>query len=242
MARDDPLAEAQARVDRATQHITELAHVLDGVTEGCLGELQINEDPMTGELLEVVEPIEFRNAPPPLASMLVGEIVYNLRAALDYAVFALARANTGTDVPGTQFPIDADPATFDARSGGRAGRAFLRGVHADHVDVIRHLQPFAGCQWTALLRDLSNPDKHRRLTVLVTESEIDPYFKVIDPSVPSVPSDPPVVLRLTVGGDVRIKIAFDGDEVYEVVTTLRQLQAAVGDAVALFGEALQTQP
>jgi hypothetical protein len=36
-------------------------------------------------------------------------------------------------------------------------------------DAIKRYQPFAGCQWTGLLRDLNNPDKHRTLTSVYVE-------------------------------------------------------------------------
>ncbi len=235
----DPLADAETRVERARKHLTELFGVLEGTAEACFAELQIEHDPATGELLRVVEP-ETLPGPPPLASVLIGETVYNLRAALDYVVYVLASTNTGTDVVGTQFPIESNAGQFDARVTGRLGKKifpqFLKGVHPDHVQMIRALQPFEGCAWTRVLRDLSNPDKHRQLTILLTESEIDPYFK---PS-SRPPDDPAVAISLVVGGDVRVAIVFDDGKGNDVVGTLRLLHTSVETAVQLFRVALET--
>lgn len=53
---------------------------------------------------------------------------------------------------------------FDARK-----HKCLRGLKPAHVDMIEALQPYNGVEWTKTLRDISNPDKHRTLTVLTHE-------------------------------------------------------------------------
>jgi hypothetical protein len=45
----------------------------------------------------------------------------------------------------------------------RRRKSKLKGVSFPHIDRIKALQPFSGCEWTRELRDLSNPDKHREL-------------------------------------------------------------------------------
>jgi hypothetical protein len=82
-----------------------------------------------------------------------------LRAALDYLVYELAILDSGQIIDGTQFPIDDAKKGFDWRV--KNGR--LRGLTAPHIAAIERLQPYEGCDWTQRLRDLSNPDKHRRL-------------------------------------------------------------------------------
>jgi hypothetical protein len=84
------------------------------------------------------------------------------------------------EIDGTQFPIEDSPEKFDSRicSIEAKGKGkFLKGVSAEHITVIRRLQPFNGCQWTRQLRDISNPDKHRRLAVvdspILVGSEVD---------------------------------------------------------------------
>ena len=99
--------------------------------------------------------------PPLRVGVLVGEVCYNLRSAVDFLVYNLAWLDSGTPQEMTQFPIE------DTRK-GFAGRenTWLKGVNTAHVAEIEVLQPYSGCQWTKILRDLSNPDKHREFARL----------------------------------------------------------------------------
>jgi hypothetical protein len=93
--------------------------------------------------------------------ILIGEICYNLRTALDYLVFEVSKLDSGIEQRGTQFPIMDAKQDFD----GRGKNAFLKGVNAAHVAAIESLQPYMGCNWTARFRDISNVDKHRHFAV-----------------------------------------------------------------------------
>lgn len=105
--------------------------------------------------------------PPLVLSAIIGDTLYNLRSALDYLVYALASHDSGHPQEWTQFPIDFKPEVFRSRYDPKSGRrCYLRGVSADHIAEIEKLQPYNGCQWTERLVELSNPDKHRRLTVV----------------------------------------------------------------------------
>jgi hypothetical protein len=91
-------------------------------------------------------------------SVVIGEIFYNLRAALDYLVFALVDGQHRT-----QFPIDETPKDFE-----RHRKTFLKGVAVEYIAPIKSLQPYNGCQWMRFLREYSNFDKHSDLHVLQT--------------------------------------------------------------------------
>src|SRR5262249_34225904 len=91
-------------------------------------------------------------------SILVGEVCYNLRAALDYLVFDLARRDSGAEQEQTQFLIEDNTDKFQKKVPRR-----LKGLTPAHVAAIEVLQPYNGCEWTRQLRELSNPDKHRTL-------------------------------------------------------------------------------
>ncbi len=94
----------------------------------------------------------------PVASAIVGDAVNNLRSALDYLVYELAKHNEGREIRNTQFIITKCPKAFD-----RQKKTRLRGLTERQVEIIRNVQPFQGVQWTELLMDISNPDKHRHL-------------------------------------------------------------------------------
>jgi hypothetical protein len=118
----------------------------------------------------------------PRISITLGETIYNIRAALDYLVYSIARAsNEGVEVDETQFPLSgskdgywnlrwtgADPVTEKNRPGT------LNNIPKDVADDLAHYQPFSGCAWAILLSSLSNADKHRSLTTLTTHYEFRP--------------------------------------------------------------------
>jgi hypothetical protein len=107
---------------------------------------------------------------PTRISVLAGESIQALRRALDYLIFELAYLDSGRIQDGTQFPIDQAKYKFWQRltrvKGGPA--ACLLGVSRKHATVIERCQPYEGTQWTKALQTISNPDKHRHLTVART--------------------------------------------------------------------------
>lgn len=115
-------------------------------------------DPKRGDLHQV--------SIPDAIPIRVGEIAYNLRCSLDYLVFALAWHDTGVEPFGAwarnlQFPIETKPKVFEGRR-----TTMLKGVSDPHIAMIREYQPCEGCDWTGVLADLNDLDKHRYLTVL----------------------------------------------------------------------------
>jgi hypothetical protein len=105
---------------------------------------------------------------PAILSILVGEIIYNLRAALDYLVYELARLGSGQTQEMTQFPIESSEDNFRRYENGTGlGKGRLKGVRSTHIALIKKLQPCHGCKWTERLATISNSDKHRLLTVLL---------------------------------------------------------------------------
>jgi hypothetical protein len=51
------------------------------------------------------------------------------------------------------------------KGGGIDHSCYLIGVGDTHAAVFERLQPFTGMHWTTELNSLSNPDKHRHLTI-----------------------------------------------------------------------------
>jgi hypothetical protein len=98
--------------------------------------------------------------PPPRLGVLVGDFVHNLRSALDHVVWQLAL--TRGDEPSTelQFPIVSDRERWPG-----AVRRRLPDVPDEAVRLIETMQPYHHddpmTHPLAVLRDLSNEDKHR---------------------------------------------------------------------------------
>ena len=122
-------------------------------------------------------------------SVTIGEIVHNLRSALDHLVWQLVRDNGGQPSEANMFPI-VSLANRDAWE--RISKNKLKGVPDAMKERIKRIQPFAvlGAPYdvTALsrLNHLSNVDKHRRslqLTRSITglkgdrnsDDDSDPY-------------------------------------------------------------------
>lgn len=96
--------------------------------------------------------------------ILIGEVLYNFRAALDYSVGQISRLQT-PDWTGrprrNQFPIES---TAEGYRGRR--NSFLAGVGDGVVRFIEGIQPYNNCDWTRRLGELSNLDKHNELIVV----------------------------------------------------------------------------
>lgn len=228
-----PLYGAQIRRDRARRHLAELNEVLRSWAEAHPDALVVDPEPTGGFNLLRRRDAELPQELLPEASAIIGDVLYNLRAALDYTVYALAvLGNGGNNVSGTQFPIEDDPDDFAGRvSGthpvtGRKIAQYLRKVPPTAVAMIRDLQPFHGLQWTRTLRVLSNPDRHRALTSLRSKAE----FK-FNPRSAEVREG-----QLYVKGDVAVEVFFlgSGHEVLDVSDTLEFLETRVGLTIESF--------
>ena len=97
--------------------------------------------------------------------VIVGEIAYNLRCSLDYLIYELAVHNTGRKSKRmrTQFVIVDKPEAFTGQA-----RKYLSKLTTEQIRMVETLQPYRGGWWTALIRDLNTPDKHRHLVDVLT--------------------------------------------------------------------------
>ncbi|MDP9238656.1 MAG: hypothetical protein M3P30_14880 [Chloroflexota bacterium] len=121
----------------------------------------------------VLAPPEFR------LSVIVGEIIHDLRSALDNLACALAYQNSQSRCESTEFPIFSDSKKF------RRKRSRLIGeIDPDAQAIIEGLQPYHRgqdfrCDPLWMLYQLSNIDKHRlfHLTTWVIDGanfDVDP--------------------------------------------------------------------
>lgn len=165
-----PLDGAYIRLNRAIEHFTELKSLdeayIDKETDFVAKEIKLTVNPETGAP-QVRYPARAGHQVPGIFSVIVGEIIYNIRASLDYLVYELARSDSGIEQQTTQFPIQS---TQEGFRGNR--KRFLKGVNDAHMAAIERLQPYNGTEWTKRLADISNPDKHRHLSVHAPRSAV----------------------------------------------------------------------
>lgn len=110
--------------------------------------------------------------------VLIGELVHNLRSALDQTIYAAAAQPSGAH----QFPIVSTAGDWPRQ---RAQR--LATVPDEVVDLVEQLQPFHAQppltperNLLALLARLSNADKHRLLhTAVMALVEAQPEFELV---------------------------------------------------------------
>jgi hypothetical protein len=166
-----PLDGAFERVTRAGEHIDDLLRQIKELTreseQKVLDGLDLENAKI--EIDTLILPLDPQILPFPVSprySILVGETLYNLRAALDYLAYELARHDAGMPQERTQFPITMTPEDFS-----RERKTRLRGLNDTHADAIEVLQPYPDRkdnEWLADLQRLSNPDRHRSLTAIPT--------------------------------------------------------------------------
>ncbi len=154
--RQPSLYDAKARVARAGEHIKSL-------------QAEVNRTYFAGPMHPSIKTAEVSFPPSALCSILIGEIAYNLKAALDYLVFELFYLDTGEFDNRTKFIIEDTPEAWNAHipdcfaTPKREKACWLHRLSPDHQAALKRLQPFSQTRWTKALRDITNPDRHRQL-------------------------------------------------------------------------------
>ena len=102
-------------------------------------------------------------------SVIIGEILYNMRSALDHLVWQLVITNENTPGRNNEFPI-----VIDYEDWQQVKDRTLKGVSQRHQTMICSLQPFTGgiglpfgVSKLKVLDNLSNIEKHRHIVVAV---------------------------------------------------------------------------
>jgi hypothetical protein len=105
---------------------------------------------------------------------IIGDLASNARAALDHAIYEVARLDTADWEPDrrekalgfAQFPIFSDPRMYVGKNGN--GPGVIGMLSEPHRAFIRTLQPFAAELAKALanLHSINNQDKHRVVHVV----------------------------------------------------------------------------
>ena len=174
----------QAKINRASDQINSLKADMDRFCEKIRRSIvnEVNED--ADEQVWVYRsetpngPIEW--------SVRFGEILYNLRSALDHLVWQLVLANGKKPGRHNAFPIVKDEGDWQ-----RATRQ-LEGVSVENQGMIRYFQPYTGGinlpfdVWNFWkLHSLCNIDKHRHLNmVAVALDESRQFFERTDAALP----------------------------------------------------------
>ena len=207
-----PLDGAYERINRASEHLVDLKQRLNRIRD-------IYKNRIASQYYTELRRLSFQDryqvvnvgtkTIEPIISIVVGEIIYNLRAALDYLIYELGCFDSNRIVERTQFIIVDAPNDFL-----RESKRQLKGLNPNHIASIERLQPYNGVAWLGVLRDISNPDKHSRLAIASAPAK---FVKK------SNTYSTPILLEmpLYMNYEVSIQIVFaDGTPVVETLETL----------------------
>lgn len=153
----------KAKIARAHEHLQSLDREIKGLVESYPYEVAHE---YKRESFEHVWTL--KNSPPDIPrriNIMVGDVVYNFRSALDHLAWQLVIANGETPTNRTMFPIYWGSRRADYEE---AKKSRLKGVSDKAMAIIDRLQPCnGGHSYLGTLDTLSNIDKHRHLTVIV---------------------------------------------------------------------------
>src|SRR2546426_3048769 len=164
-----PLDSSRAKTKRAKKHFGQLKVWLKSLRDPSAHLVGIYEDPQTGQLSAKLDQLKEIEETVPL---IIGDIVHNLRSALDHIAFHLVFKDTG----GNGIPVKpgADPfkyvyfPIYDSASEYETGKiGKIKGMSQRSIDAVDAAKPYKGGNdmlW--LIHKLDNIDKHRLLIAL----------------------------------------------------------------------------
>jgi hypothetical protein len=204
----DRLTGPDQKVKRAKHHIEELAVEATGFLNGGGYEVFSDYDSEPGRRLDRVRVIQV--ASPELACVL-GDVVHNLKSALDLVAWQAVEAGGGTPGRDTGFPICQSPNDFKA-----TGLAKVEGASEESLDVIRRAKPYKGGNdslWR--LHHLDRFDKHRLLAVVgaahqYTSIDMSGFMRQEFPELTDLPE-----MRIGINPADKLFPLEDGEVLYE---------------------------
>lgn len=157
----DGLKDAWARIDRAADDYKRLAGELEMfLYDHIKGMVLVQAPGAAGSVLRMRRPSDSNIKGRPLVSL--SQIAENLRSALDYLVFALSKRSTSDlNDRAPQFVIAESKTEFEKQAKQR-----LRYLTPAQVRFMEMVQPYKSGIMLALLKDMTDPSKHRHLLSL----------------------------------------------------------------------------
>jgi hypothetical protein len=163
MTADERLALVRLKIERADEHIADLQAKIRSFFDSNPYKIATKRDPNTRQLIYYVDSVE----PVPVAfTTITGDILNNLRSALDHLAQQLYLVGTGGTKgyrDQTSFLIAESAKKFKA---GLLGK--VEGMRQDAIDAICALEPYKGGKGADLwaFHRLNNIDKHRLIVTV----------------------------------------------------------------------------
>lgn len=155
---EDRFSLITVKVERAKRHFQELRQEVESFFKTNPYKVGTKRDPQTRRLIYYVVSV----APTPKTiPSIAGDLLHNLRSALDNLAYQLFRVGSGNTATARHvyFPIYDDEAKYRSDRMGK-----VRGMEQAAIDAIDAVRPFkAGNDLLWKLHTLDNIDKHRTL-------------------------------------------------------------------------------
>jgi hypothetical protein len=113
MTADERLAPIRVKVERAKEHIRDLEAEVSSFLSTNPYMVGTKRDPQTRRLIYYL--VSVRN-PSPRISAIIGDVIHNLRSALDHLAYQLVLAGGARPSTQTYFPISEDATKYKAES------------------------------------------------------------------------------------------------------------------------------
>jgi hypothetical protein len=206
---------ARLKIHRAYGHIQELRRAINAFLETDFCRLRADTDPNSGQASIYVESVA---APPAEIALIVGDIVHNLRTALDHVIVQILGKRGNRE----SFPVAKEPDNPGTHSTYRLIKEILPDLAALILNKIQIHDTGDASIWS--ISKLDNIDKHSLLIAVVSIQELIGFgFKSEDHNI--VFSE----IRATISEGGRINLA----SMPGPITITSQGKAA---AYILFGE------
>jgi len=214
MTADERLARIRSKVQRAKQHFGNLKIARDRFIESEPYVVESKKNPKAGYVDFYLANIQ---APPDEIGLITGDVIHNLRSALDHLAYQLVLVNSATPTRQTCFPI------FDSAQIVTTGTRQVQGMAQTAIDAINAAKPYqSGTDELWWLHKLDIADKHHAplLTLMrVGEADIEvpggfwqPGFKWPDFAMPGFGTplkDGDVFFTCELGVEDYTKVRFD---------------------------------
>jgi len=157
MTATERLPLIRAKIERAKQHLQDLEAARNKFLNGNPYRIEPENDRLTGYNVYRIFDVQ---APPAEIGLFTGDIIHNLRSALDHLAYQLVYANGSTHSKQTAFPIWDSASEYQAQ---RARR--VKGMAQAAIDAIDVTEPYQGGKSAGIwvLHYLDIADKHHRL-------------------------------------------------------------------------------
>lgn len=159
-----PLDGVNGKIERADYHLDALYANLVAFLAGDPYSIVIEPD---GEHFWYKGVLRVRHEPPSIFGIIVGDVVHNLRSALDHLIYQIIVARDEKPTSKSCFPVYVNSDMFTrqvSKPREQERDSALLGLDDATFDIIEKLQPYNGSNpqrnalW--LLHELSNVDKH----------------------------------------------------------------------------------